>query len=87
MNFGANQKVFRNLTPINVNDSLLMPKEKTSIPRKYNRSSDKTPIPDLQDFLEPVAPYTYTVPEPEIKVDIIKYEFDVVSYYKEQFLD
>ncbi|KAM7350565.1 reduction in Cnn dots 4 [Cochliomyia hominivorax] len=83
LNFGANQKVFGNLTPINVNDSLLMPKAKTSIPKKYSRSSDKIPIPELNDFLEVVAPHTFTVEEPEIKVETIKYEFDVMSYYRQ----
>lgn len=70
-----------------MNDSILIPIEKTSIPRKYDRSSDKIPIPDLQDFLEPIASYTYTVPEPEIKLDVIKYEFDVMSNYKDHYLD
>ena len=72
--------MFKNLTPINVNDSLLLPKEKVPIPKKYVRSKEKIPEPDLRDFIEPVEPFEYFIPEPEIKLDFPAYDFDVLSY-------
>ncbi|KNC27081.1 hypothetical protein FF38_00899 [Lucilia cuprina] len=83
LNFGANHKLFKNLTPINVNDSILLPKDKMPIPKKYIPNNDKIPAPELQDFLDTVAPNTYVIPEPEINLEFMEYEFDVLSAYKQ----
>lgn len=63
-----------------MNDSLLLQKDKVPIPKKYVRSKEKIPEPDLHDFLEPVEPFDYYVSEPELKLDFVENEFDVLSY-------
>lgn len=61
LNFAPTQTIFRNLQPINVNDSIMISKM-TKGPRKcYSNNVDKIPVPNLHDFLKPVEPLQLTV--------------------------
>lgn len=61
LNFAPTQTIFRNLQPINVNDSIMM-SNMTKGPRKpYTSNADKMPVPNLNDFLKPVEPLQLVV--------------------------
>lgn len=80
LNFLPNYTVFKNLIPINVNDSILMPRQEISLPQKYGKT-DKICPPELCDFLKPVEHNIYTEPEPNLKLQFCDYEFDILSNY------
>ncbi|XP_055836472.1 uncharacterized protein LOC129905108 [Episyrphus balteatus] len=77
LNFPHDKTIFRNLIPINVNDSILLPKKKSSIRKKYI-VNHKVPTPDLGDFLDPIAPLEHIIPEPDI--DLIHDPNDINSF-------
>ncbi|KAM8716501.1 hypothetical protein ACLKA7_003385 [Drosophila subpalustris] len=85
MNFAPNVAVFKNLTPLNVNDSLQemnrtkASKSKESV-KKYNPSE-----PQLEEFLEKIDQYRLTLPEPELQLDFPREDFDFLYAYKKVY--
>ncbi|XP_073827076.1 reduction in Cnn dots 4 [Musca autumnalis] len=70
LNFGVTYNVFRNLLPINVNDSILPPQQQPTSSRinKVTKNVDTSLQPDLRDYLKPMPPLTHFVPEPELSL-------------------
>lgn len=58
MNFPLEHKVFKNLIPTNINDSVLLEEHK-SFPRpsKPPMKTEKHPEPNLLDYLDPLKPF------------------------------
>ncbi|XP_055714103.1 protein PPP1R35 homolog [Phlebotomus papatasi] len=69
LNFNLHEKVFKNLVPVNVNDSV-MAKEERSSRKKHSRNTQRDPAPKLEDFLKPIEPHSY--PLPVLAMDDIK---------------
>lgn len=63
LNIVTNKPIFKQLPPINVNDSVL---EVTTKPRKFKMNKENCstadPEPVLQNFLKPSAPLKYEIP-------------------------
>lgn len=83
LNVGQNKTIFKELAPINVNDSVLeiVPKPK-KLSREYTKTSTAQPEPILKDYLRPAKRLEYTMPdinygtEPETKMkDLVKEHF------------
>lgn len=69
MNFQHDENVFKDLIPVNVNDSVLLPATKKSIRVKYTAKEKRDPEPELSDFIRPIAACDiefdpYLAPEP-----------------------
>ncbi|XP_011189367.2 protein PPP1R35 homolog [Zeugodacus cucurbitae] len=80
LNFNTDQVVFKNLTPINVNDSILIQKQCSANPNKYKKIN-KTPSPDLCHWLDPLPALKHTIPEPEITLEFCEIEIDPFECY------
>lgn len=60
LNFPTQKVIFKNLTPINVNDSVIQMDAKKIVPRKSGiEKSNKDPEPFLADFVDPLPPYKF----------------------------
>lgn len=87
MNFAPNVAVFKDLTPLNVNDSLHevnrnkagSSKSKESV-KKHNPSD-----PQLEEFLEKIDHYRLITPEPELQLDFPREDFDFLAAYKKVY--
>ncbi|XP_055641291.1 protein PPP1R35 homolog [Toxorhynchites rutilus septentrionalis] len=55
LNFQHDENVFKNLVPMNVNDSVLIPATKKPIRTKYVSKEKRDPEPELSDFLRPIS--------------------------------
>ncbi|XP_037902786.1 uncharacterized protein LOC119646412 [Hermetia illucens] len=63
LNFPPDQPIFKNLIPINVNDSLLISSEEPKpFRKKYVAKTNKDPVPELSDFLTPIPPLEHVIP-------------------------
>ncbi|XP_054742666.1 protein PPP1R35 homolog [Anastrepha obliqua] len=79
LNFNTDQVVFKNLTPINVNDSILIQKH-NACPNKYKKLN-KVPSPELYHWLEPLPALKHTIDEPEITLEFCEEELDPFQSY------
>ncbi|GAB0091334.1 hypothetical protein DMENIID0001_061650 [Sergentomyia squamirostris] len=61
LNFGLHTKIYKNLAPINVNDSVIE-RDERPFRKKYVTKSQRDPTPKLQDFLTPIEPHQYPLP-------------------------
>ncbi|XP_011290302.1 protein PPP1R35 homolog [Musca domestica] len=69
LNFGVTYNVFKNLLPLNVNDSFLPPQQpSTSKSSKVKKPTETTLQPDLRDYLKPMPPLKHIVPEPKLQL-------------------
>lgn len=84
MNFAPNVAVFKDLTPLNVNDSLYLPKAGSSKSKEYV-VQDLPKEPQLSEFLEKIDPLHVIVPEPELDFDFPPEDFDFLKAYKEVY--
>nr|XP_014099417.1 uncharacterized protein LOC106624252 [Bactrocera oleae] len=80
LNFNTDQVVFKNLTPINVNDTILIQKQCCANPNKY-KNTNKTPSPDLCHWLDPIPAIKHAIPEPEIALEFCEIEIDPFESY------
>ncbi|XP_055915992.1 uncharacterized protein LOC129948877 [Eupeodes corollae] len=85
LNFPHDKNVFRNLIPINVNDSVLLPKKKSSLRKKY--INHKVLTPDLGDFLDPIPRLEHTIPEPDIELIHAPSDINVFEEFCEFYRD
>lgn len=71
LNFGVTYNVFKNLLPLNVNDSILPPPQQNVFrSAKVNKNNvDPSLQPDLRDFLTPMPPLVHYIPEPELRLE------------------
>lgn len=74
LNFPADENVFKNLIPINLSDSIILPQKMKINKKKYVFKQKKDPEPDLDDFIVPILAYVSTV-EPAKQV----YEFQKLN--------
>ncbi|XP_013112216.2 protein PPP1R35 homolog [Stomoxys calcitrans] len=68
LNFGETNKIFKNLLPINVNDSILPP-QNVFRTQKVHKNMDPSLLPDLRDYLQPLPPFSHVIPEPELHLE------------------
>ncbi|XP_017471527.1 PREDICTED: uncharacterized protein LOC108362883 [Rhagoletis zephyria] len=80
LNFNAAQVNFKNLTPINVNDSILIQNQCNSNHSRLTKPN-KVPSPELCHWLEPLPPLKHSIPEPEITLEFCDQEFDPFDCY------
>ncbi|XP_011202500.2 uncharacterized protein LOC105225642 [Bactrocera dorsalis] len=80
LNFNTDQVVFKNLTPINVNDTILIQKQCSANPNKYKKTN-KTPSPDLCHWLDRIPSLRHEIPEPEIALEFCEIEIDPFESY------
>ncbi|KAH8240865.1 hypothetical protein KR026_006412 [Drosophila bipectinata] len=88
MNFPPDQPVFKDLVPLNVNDSVLVPHKQGESSK--NRISKETvsksqPEPQLADYVEKIESIILAVPEPGIHLDFPREKFDFLGAYKKLF--
>ncbi|XP_001357431.3 uncharacterized protein Rcd4 [Drosophila pseudoobscura] len=83
MNFLPHQAVFKGLVPLNVNDSILPPKKIARKPSKENRA--KTAEPELEDYVQPIAPKQLNIPDPELHLEFKPEPFNFLEAYKKLF--
>uniref|UniRef100_W8BTS5 Protein phosphatase 1 regulatory subunit 35 C-terminal domain-containing protein n=1 Tax=Ceratitis capitata TaxID=7213 RepID=W8BTS5_CERCA len=79
LNFNADEVIFKNLTPINVNDTILIQKQCNANPNKFK--ANKIPSPELCHWLNPLPPLKHTIPEPEITLEFCDIEIDPFDIY------
>ncbi|KAH8353555.1 hypothetical protein KR084_011787 [Drosophila pseudotakahashii] len=87
MNFAPDQTVFKDLVPLNVNDSVLVPKKLRSDASKNKPSKETEPNkaksePQLADYAEKVEPIEMAIPEPQIHLDCTQEPFDFLGAYR-----
>ncbi|XP_017060654.1 uncharacterized protein LOC108100999 [Drosophila ficusphila] len=87
MNFPPSKTVFKDLVPLNVNDSMLIPSNFKGSSSKEKRTKDtdlnKANIePQLADYADNVDPITIAIPEPQIRMDFVQEPFDFLGAYK-----
>ncbi|XP_017068520.1 uncharacterized protein LOC108106139 [Drosophila eugracilis] len=87
MNFPPDQTVFKNLVPLNVNDSVLLPnKIKADVSKeKPVKETDPTKAksePQLADYAEKVEPVEMDIPEPQLRFDCTQEPFDFMGAYR-----
>ncbi|XP_067625679.1 protein PPP1R35 homolog [Eurosta solidaginis] len=80
LNFNADQVLFKNLTPLNVNDSILIQKPSNANPNKFKKIN-KVPAPELCHWLEPQTALKFTIPEPELMLEFCDTEVDPFDCY------
>ncbi|EDV31168.1 uncharacterized protein Dana_GF15225 [Drosophila ananassae] len=88
MNFPPDQAVFKDLVPLNVNDSVLVPHKQgeTSKNRATKETGPKTkPEPQLADYAEKIEPIILAIPEPELHLDFPREAFDFLGAYRKIF--
>ncbi|XP_075153427.1 reduction in Cnn dots 4 [Haematobia irritans] len=69
LNFGVTYNIFKNLLPLNVNDSILPSQNVMRPTTKVHKNVDTTLQPDLRDYILPMEPLTHVVPEPELNLE------------------
>ncbi|XP_017152294.1 uncharacterized protein LOC108162198 [Drosophila miranda] len=88
MNFLPHQAVFKGLVSLNVNDSILPPKKIARKPSKGQHSKEnraKTVEPELEDYVQPIAPKQLNIPEPELHLEFKPEPFNFLEAYKKLF--
>ncbi|KAH8324429.1 hypothetical protein KR074_007161 [Drosophila pseudoananassae] len=88
MNFPPDQPVFKDLVPLNVNDSVLVPhKQGDSLRNRITKEavSKSKSEPQLADYAEKIEPIILAVPEPGIYLDFPREKFDFLGAFKELF--
>ncbi|EDW11830.1 uncharacterized protein LOC6576397 [Drosophila mojavensis] len=84
LNFPSTQTVFKDLIPINVNDSLReVERPRTTKPRDSNKYSMAEPV--LTDYLEKIEYVQLLMPEPELTMDFTFDEFDFLHAYTNSY--
>ncbi|XP_017004791.2 protein PPP1R35 homolog [Drosophila takahashii] len=88
MNFPPDQTVFKDLVPLNVNDSVLVPKKIKTDASKNKPSKETEPNkaksePQLADYAEKVEPIEMAIPEPQIHLDCTQEPFDFLGAYRQ----
>lgn len=81
MNFPPNCAVFKDLTPLNVNDSM---QERESFKGHVSRevtSKINLAEPQLEDYLEKIEHVELIMPEPELQLESSFEEFDFLQAY------
>lgn len=88
LNFPADKNVFKDLIPINLSDSIILPQKMKINKKKYVFKQKKDPEPDLEDFITPVSAYVSTM-EPCKQVYEFQQRntnvFDEIYYMFERF--
>lgn len=81
MNFPPNCSVFKDLTPLNVNDSI-EDKEffKTSASKEVLPKTN-TAEPQLENYLEKIEHVQLIMPEPDLQLEFESEEFDFLQAY------
>ncbi|KAH8413362.1 hypothetical protein KR009_010384 [Drosophila setifemur] len=89
MNFPIDQTVFKDLVPLNVNDSMLLPHKQQREPSKSRASKENAlktnSDPQLADYAEQIEPITMAIPEPELHLDFPQDHFDFFGAYQKLF--
>ncbi|XP_039479049.1 uncharacterized protein LOC120443786 [Drosophila santomea] len=90
MNFAPNKAVFKDLVPLNVNDSLLVPhKNKTDAPKTKTSKESETrktkDEPQLAEYAEKVDPIVMEVKEPTLRLDWVPEPFDFFGAYRRTY--
>ncbi|KAI8043099.1 protein PPP1R35 homolog [Drosophila gunungcola] len=90
MNFPPDKTVFKDLVPLNVNDSVLEPLKLKRGASKDKQSKESEPSkvsnePQLADYVEKVEPIAMTIKEPELRLDYTQEPFDFLGAYKKVY--
>ncbi|XP_017132158.1 uncharacterized protein LOC108149233 [Drosophila elegans] len=90
MNFPPDQTVFKNLVPLNVNDSVLEPLKLKRVaskdkPTKESEPSKVSNEPQLADYVEKVDPIAMSIKEPELRLDYTQEPFDFLGAYRKVY--
>ncbi|XP_034472572.1 uncharacterized protein LOC117780235 [Drosophila innubila] len=87
MNFAPNAAVFKNLTPLNVNDSLYEMNKTKAASSKSKESIQKChqAEPTLEEFVEKIDHFRLIMPEPELQLDFPREDFDFLVAYKKVY--
>lgn len=81
MNFPPNCAVFKDLTPLNVNDSMEEREWFKTSASKEVLPKTNTEEPQLQDYLEKIEHVQLLMPEPDLQLDFAIEEFDFLQAY------
>lgn len=85
LNFPADENVFKDLIPINLSDSIILPQKMKINKKKYIFKLKKDPEPDLEDFIVPFSAYVSTVPAPETVYEFQKMNPNVFDEIYDMF--
>lgn len=81
MNFAPNCAVFKDLTPLNVNDSMEEKEWFKTNSAKEVTTKTNSEEPQLEDYLEKIEHVQLIMPEPELQLDFLYEEFDFLQAY------
>ncbi|KAH8298196.1 hypothetical protein KR018_010612 [Drosophila ironensis] len=90
MNFAQDQVVFKNLLPLNVNDSVLEPlkqaRSSSKVPgSKESAGTPRSSEPQLADYAEKIDPIMLNIPEPDLHFDFEQKPYDFIGAYRKMF--
>ncbi|XP_022208130.1 uncharacterized protein LOC111064685 [Drosophila obscura] len=88
MNFLPDEAVFKGLVPLNVNESILPPQKMGRKPSKSKHSKEnraRTAEPELEDYVQPIAPRQMIIPEPELHLEYKPEPYNFLEAYKKLF--